>query len=42
MAMIKMITTTMTTRVTRMKTTTKLTLADLDCKMQYFAAMHDC
>ena len=34
--------TTITTRVTTMITTTTRTLAELDCKMQYFAAMHDC
>ena len=33
--------TTITTRVTTIITTTR-TLAELDSKMQYFAAMHDC
>ena len=40
MTMIKV--TTITTRVTTMITTTTRTLAELDSKMQYFAAMHDC
>ena len=31
-----------TTRVTTMITTTMKTIAELDSKMQYFAAMHDC
>ena len=42
MTMIKVTTTTMTTRVTTMITTTTKTLAELDSKMQYFAALHDC
>ena len=41
MTMIKVTTTTMTTRATTMITTTNK-LAELDSKMQYFAAMHDC
>ena len=40
--MIKVTTTTMATKVTTMITTTTKILAELDCKMQYFAAMHDC
>ncbi len=51
MTMIKVTTTTMTTRVrtttmtiivTTIITTTTETLAELDSKMQYFAAMHNC
>ena len=41
MTMLK-VTTTITTRVTTMITTTTRTVAELDSKMQYFAAMHDC
>ena len=37
-----MTSTTMTTKVTTMITTTKKTLAELNSKMQYFAAMHEC
>ena len=41
MTMLK-VTTTITTRVTTMITTTTRTVAELDSKMQYFAAMRDC
>ena len=40
--MIKVTTATMTTRVTTMIRTTTKTIAELDSKVQYFAAMHAC
>ena len=42
MNMTKVTTKAMTTKVTTMITTTIKRLAELNSKMQYFAAMHDC